>query len=476
MPRRADRRARLLDEQVVVVQADGLGAHQLRGRLPQPRAADDLLVLAHPRPVAEVLEEAPRAGLAAALDRALAGRGQVALDAVLQARDLGLGEQAAHHARAVAPEVVPETLGERHRHGPHASERRAPCRRPPGSRRARASRRRPGCRRASVPSSAATRSARPRSPEPAARVGAAHAVVGDVDRHAAVDAPHGDASPPSPARTWRRSPAPRRRRSRRRSRPAPGRRSPPSASSVTGTGARAASASSAGSSPCSVSSARVDAAGELAQLGEARAWSSACARSSSVRDLGVGRVSAPAGVAEQEREPDEPRLRAVVQVALEAPALGVAGLDEPRARGAQLLQPGAQLGVEPRDVAAQQPGQEREGQQRRWRRTRPTARRRPRPAVRDGDEQERRAAPHDVDGRELEALERRRAPPAEREPDEHDDEEHRVEQRHERRARRVARSGSWSDEQHVRPGSRRSRGRAARRRASPGSDATVKIR
>ena len=69
-------------------------------------------------------------------------------------------------------------------------------------------------------------------------------------------------------------------------------------------------------------------------------------------------------MAEQEGDADQPRLRAVVQVALQAPALGVARLHEPRARGAQLLEAGLQLGVEARDVAAQQPGQERERQQR----------------------------------------------------------------------------------------------------------------
>ena len=108
---------------------------------------------------------------------------------------------------------------------------------------------------------------------------------------------------------------------------------------------------------------RVDAAGELAQLRQAR-LELGRRLGEEVRDLGVGRVGvdAAAGVAEQEREPHEPRLRAVVQVALEAAALGVARLDEPRARGAELLQPGAQLGVEPRDVAAQEAGEERERQ------------------------------------------------------------------------------------------------------------------
>ena len=44
-----------------------------------------------------------------------------------------------------------------------------------------------------------------------------------------------------------------------------------------------------------------------------------------------------AGHAEPERDRDEALLRAVVEVALEPPPLGVADLDEPRARGGELL-------------------------------------------------------------------------------------------------------------------------------------------
>src|SRR3954452_17011720 len=50
--------------------------------------------------------------------------------------------------------------------------------------------------------------------------------------------------------------------------------------------------------------------------------------------------------AELERERDEPLLGAVEEVALEPPALAHRDLDEPRARGLQLLDPGAQLGLE----------------------------------------------------------------------------------------------------------------------------------
>ena len=49
-----------------------------------------------------------------------------------------------------------------------------------------------------------------------------------------------------------------------------------------------------------------------------------------------------------ERERDQPLLGAVVQVALEALALAVAGLDDPGPRAAQLLQPGAQLHLQAR--------------------------------------------------------------------------------------------------------------------------------
>ena len=52
----------------------------------------------------------------------------------------------------------------------------------------------------------------------------------------------------------------------------------------------------------------------------------------------------------------EPLLRAVVQVAAEPPALGVAGLDEARARGAQRLQPRAQLDLQPRVLERQRGG------------------------------------------------------------------------------------------------------------------------
>ena len=93
---------------------------------------------------------------------------------------------------------------------------------------------------------------------------------------------------------------------------------------------------------------RVDAARERAQLGEG------------VDDLGVrlgeelvdrrrAAVGEPAA-GELEGEPDSEQalLCAVVDVALEAPPLGVAGLDDPRAGGAHLGELGAQLGLQAR--------------------------------------------------------------------------------------------------------------------------------
>ena len=58
-------------------------------------------------------------------------------------------------------------------------------------------------------------------------------------------------------------------------------------------------------------------------------------------------ASLRADKAQREREPDEPLLGAVVEVALEPPALGVAGLDDAGARRAQLLELRAHLGLQP---------------------------------------------------------------------------------------------------------------------------------
>ena len=107
-----------------------------------------------------------------------------------------------------------------------------------------------------------------------------------------------------------------------------------------------------------------------------------------------------------QRERDEPRLRAVVEVALEAPPRGIARLHEPRARRPQLLHALVQLRVEMGDVAAQQPAEERERHQPgRDERGPPGDVARAGPRHRDEQEGQQRA---DVDRRQLQPLERAR--------------------------------------------------------------------
>ena len=91
------------------------------------------------------------------------------------------------------------------------------------------------------------------------------------------------------------------------------------------------------------------------------------------RRVGVELV---AGQPQVHRQRHQPLLGAVVEVALDPAALGVAGLDDPRAGGAQLLDLGLQLGVQllvlgaergadllgPADPRAQQAEQEGEGE------------------------------------------------------------------------------------------------------------------
>ena len=76
---------------------------------------------------------------------------------------------------------------------------------------------------------------------------------------------------------------------------------------------------------------RMHAAGELAQLLERRARAPR-ARRPCLLLRRPGRARRRSSSRSCERERDEPLLRAVVEVALEPPALGVAGLDEPGAR------------------------------------------------------------------------------------------------------------------------------------------------
>ena len=90
----------------------------------------------------------------------------------------------------------------------------------------------------------------------------------------------------------------------------------------------------------------MDAVRQLAQLGDRPA------------QLGLGLVQARRELrilvgpelrpqeAKREREPDEALLRAVVEVALEPAALGVTRLDDAGARGAEILQLSAGLGLQ----------------------------------------------------------------------------------------------------------------------------------
>ena len=92
---------------------------------------------------------------------------------------------------------------------------------------------------------------------------------------------------------------------------------------------------------------RIDAVGELAQLVEGG------------RGLVAGRVQHPgellvtvggrAGTREAQvvRQREQPLLGAVVEVALEPAPLGVARLDDPRARHAQIVELGQHLGLQP---------------------------------------------------------------------------------------------------------------------------------
>ena len=105
----------------------------------------------------------------------------------------------------------------------------------------------------------------------------------------------------------------------------------------------------------------MDPARQFAQLGKARLELLLRAIEQSA-ELGIG-VRTVTRCAEEQRKADEAGLRAVVEVALESPARGVARLHESYARCSQLLQTRAQLGVELGHAAAQQPAKERERRQ-----------------------------------------------------------------------------------------------------------------
>ena len=85
---------------------------------------------------------------------------------------------------------------------------------------------------------------------------------------------------------------------------------------------------------------REEPVGELAQLGHRRAQLSLGGGELRVQRGVAGGVPAPSE-ADADRERHEALLGAVVEVALEPPALAVGGRDDPRARGAQLVELGA---------------------------------------------------------------------------------------------------------------------------------------
>ena len=73
---------------------------------------------------------------------------------------------------------------------------------------------------------------------------------------------------------------------------------------------------------------------------------SASASASSSSSAAPPSASSAAGELEREPDPEQVLLGAVVEVALEPAALGVAGLDDAGAGGAHLGELGAQLGLE----------------------------------------------------------------------------------------------------------------------------------
>ena len=90
----------------------------------------------------------------------------------------------------------------------------------------------------------------------------------------------------------------------------------------------------------------MDAARQLAQLLQGAGQLVARGVEHGARGAVRVRLQAALGQPELQRERDQALLGAVVQVALQAPALEHRDLDDPRARGLQLVEAGAQLGLQ----------------------------------------------------------------------------------------------------------------------------------
>ena len=274
----------------------------------------------------------------------------------------------------------------------------------------------------SVPSSAATRSARPRRPEP--RVTSAppmpSSVTSTVTRPSAADRDRGLAWP---GRTWRRWPAPRRRRSRRRSPPVPGRRS-------LGVGLARHRHGRAGGERLQRrleaavgEDGRVDAAGQLAQLGEARVE-----LVDRLAEHGVEVVRAARA-----------RRRAELSRSLSATSRDCAPSCRSRSRRRRSASPASTIRAREARSSSRLARSSASSSER-WVRSRPARKangirpgrdeRRPPRRVADagaGHRHEQEGQQREgVDRRELQAVDRRRRPPAPDRPREHDAEEHEV--------------------------------------------------
>ena len=195
----------------------------------------------------------------------------------------------------------------------------------------------------SGPSSAPTRSSRPRSPLPPPASAPPRAVVGDLDA-ATSSAPRRTVTRACVARACLATFASASATTKYAAvSTAAGSRSGSATSSSTGIGARAASVSSAASSP------RCESTAGWMPAASSRSSSTAARASPAHADELARRPGRPASAlapAAGRSARDEPLLRAVMEVAAETAALAVARLDDPRARVAQRLDLRAQLDLE----------------------------------------------------------------------------------------------------------------------------------